>query len=101
MGVRAVLVLTMEQMQSRLATTGLIVVASLNIQTTVGVLLLLVRGVRQAGFLHTSMNVVSCITRATSLRSEFVISPVGLSKLIRLSWMYVGHSRRHAKLELS
>ena len=46
MGVRAVLVLTMEQMQSRLATTGLIVVASLNIQTTVGVLLLLVRGVR-------------------------------------------------------
>ena len=91
----------MEQMQSRLATTGLIVVASLNIQTTVGVLLLLVMGVHQAGFLHTSMNMVSCITSATSLRSEFVISHIGLSKLIRLSWIYVGHSRRHARLEPS
>ena len=49
----AELVLTMERMLSRLATTWLVVAVSLKVQATSGVLLLPVRGVRQGDELYT------------------------------------------------
>ena len=68
-GVRATLVLAMERMQSKLATTGLIVAASMNVHVTVDVLSLHVRGACQADFLYTSGKVASCRTRTASSRS--------------------------------
>ena len=49
----------MEQMRSRLATTGLIAAVSLKVQATLGVLLLPVRGAYQGDNLHTSGKVAS------------------------------------------
>ena len=83
------LVLTMERMLSRLATTGLIVAASLKVQVTLGVLLLPVRGVHQGDELYTPGKVSSWSRRATGLRSELVIPLVGFSRLIKLSWFHL------------
>ena len=97
-GVRAVLVLRMEWMWSRLATTRLIVADSFKIHVAVGVLSLPVIGTHPADALHTSGKVASWRTRAASLRSKLVMPLVGYQKLIRLSWMSFGHSKRHTKL---
>ena len=97
-GARTVLVLIMEQMWSRLANIRLIVADSLKVHATVGVLSLLVIGVRHADTLHTSEKVGSWRTGAASFRSKLVIPPVGLSKLVSLSWISFGHSKHHTKL---
>ena len=76
----AELVLTMERMLSRLATTGLIVAASLKVQATVGVLLLPVKGVGQGDNLHTPGKVALWSTRTTGLMYELVIPLVEFSK---------------------
>ena len=80
-----------------LATTGLIVEAFLKVHTTVGLLSLPVRGARQVEGVHTSRKVASCRTNIDKSRSELVICPLGLSKLIRLAQMPGGHWRRHTK----
>ena len=83
--------LIIEQMWSRLATTGLMVTASLNVHAIVSMLALPVRGAHHAGFLHTSGKVVSCRTRATSSISEFVIRPVGFNAdeiLLNICWPF-------------
>ena len=85
----AELVLTMERMLSRLATTGLVVAASLKVQAILGVLLLPVRGARQGDELYTPGKVASWSRRATGLRSELVIPLVGFSRLIKLSWFHL------------
>ena len=82
-GVRVVLVLIINRMWSRLATTR-IIAASLNVHALVGVLSLPVRGAHQASFLHTLGNIASCRTRAAKSRSELVIPHIGLPKLTRV-----------------
>ena len=76
------LMLLMEHIRSRLATTWLIVEASLNVQATVGVLLLPVMGARQVEDVHTSGKVASCRTNTANFRSDLVMFPLGLIKLI-------------------
>ena len=91
------LMLLMEHIRSRLATTWLIVEASLNVQATVGVLLLPVMGARQVEDVHTSGKVASCRTNTANFRSDLVMFPSGLIKLISFFWMLCGHSRRQTK----
>ena len=95
------LLLTMEQIRSKSTTTGLIVVTSLNSLATVGVLSLLMIGGHQTDFLHTFEKVALYRTRAASSMFKLIITPAGLSKLIRFSLMHVSHSRCHTKLEPS
>ena len=86
--------LCMERMRRRLATTGLIVEASLKVQATVGVLSLPEAGARHAGLAQMSAKTTSCRTRAASSRSELVMRPCGLSKLTRSAMMSAGQWRR-------
>ena len=58
--------LMMEQIRSRLVTTGLIVASSLKVHTTVGVLLLPVRGARHAKDLETEGKLASWSTSAAT-----------------------------------
>ena len=85
--------LTMERIRSRLATTGLMVAASLKVHVTMGVSSLPVRGARHAGDLHNVGNVATWRTSAATSRSELVIRPEGLAKLTRSAWISVGHWR--------
>ena len=87
----------MAQIWNMLATTRLIAEAFLKVHATVGLLSLPVRGARQVEGVHTSRKVASCRTNTDKSRSELVICPLGLSKLIRLAQMPGGHWRRHTK----
>ena len=78
---------------SRLTTIGLITAASFKVQATVRVLLLPVKGARQVEDVHTSGKVASCRTKASNSRSELVMLPSGLIKLIRSSRMLCVHWR--------
>ena len=69
--------------------------ASLNDQVTVGVLSLPMAGALQSDELHIREKVASWSTRAANSRSELVMVPCGLSKLIRADIMLAGHYIHH------
>ena len=86
--------LMMARIYSRLATTGLIVEASLKVHTTVGVLPLPVRGTHEVEEVHTFGKVTSCRTKVANFRAELVL---GLIKLIMFDQMSGGDWRRQTK----
>ena len=92
--------LRMERIRRRSATTGLMVDASLKVHATVGVLSLYEDGTRQDGSVQIRGDVASCMTRAVSSRSEFVIHPFELSRLTRSATTSREHSTRQTKCSL-
>ena len=85
-------------MRRKSATIGLIIEASHMLKETVGVLSEPERGAAMQALGTASRRVASCITRATRLRSELVIVPLGLVDETNSSVTSYGQGYRQTRL---
>ena len=90
-----------DQIQSKLETTEVIIDVSLKVYATIDLLSLLVTGAYQMGYVYTNGKVDLCKIRVASSKSELVMRYFGLSQLMRSTVISTDHGNHHTKLVLS